>query len=157
MTKFAWCRFSNLCVPLCVAGKPIAVIFPPIRDNVVNASLCAEQYYSAIVGTCPSTTKVPTAAATTTATASTAAPPTSSVLDTSVFNFLFVGRLAAVKCPGLIVRTLGYLLHSTYWSTVATDIGVETEVDREFHAELIGVARIFAPGTQMSFTVNIFP
>eukprot|EP00601_Ochromonadales_sp_CCMP2298_P034974 CAMPEP_0173364514 /NCGR_PEP_ID=MMETSP1144-20121109/23035_1 /TAXON_ID=483371 /ORGANISM="non described non described, Strain CCMP2298" /LENGTH=44 /DNA_ID= /DNA_START= /DNA_END= /DNA_ORIENTATION= len=28
-----------------------------------------------------------------------------------LFTFLFVGRLAPVKCPGLLLRAVGHILH----------------------------------------------
>ncbi|KAJ1429321.1 hypothetical protein B484DRAFT_449454 [Ochromonadaceae sp. CCMP2298] len=77
-------------------GKPIAVIYPPLRDLVRDSSPCLHpplplplHLYPHLHNRTPMTWP--------------RSPP--------LFTFLFVGRLAPVKCPGLLLRAVGHILH----------------------------------------------
>jgi len=118
-------------------GKPIAVIYPPMRDQAVVLSPClslhrhtgtaadanARADAGADAGTDAETRADADAGAYTEADAGAGAEslswPRAEASDPEgTFTFLYVGRLAAVKCPGILVRAVAHILHSGIGSSL---------------------------------------
>lgn len=115
----------------------MAVIYPPVRGLVIDSSLCRLQYWQQQDG----------------ATRGCIVPQaddranTTSVLPAGKFNVLFVGRLARVKCPGLLIRAVAQLMALT---EQAGDDGGGGQDE----AEATGVAEVFRPSALMAALIQ---
>lgn len=111
----------------------MAVIYPPVRGLVIDSSLCRLQYWQQQDG----------------ATRGCVVPQaddranTTSMLPAGKFNVLFVGRLARVKCPGLLIRAVAQLMALT---EQAGDDGGGGQDE----TEVTGVAEVFRPSALMA-------
>ena len=138
-------------------GKPVAVIFPPVRDLVISASLCSDERGEHPLGSAGSGEhplgSAPSATYeiglnrcdnnTTDANTCASAAATETVSG-SQFNLLYVGRLHSLKGPGLLLRALGLLARTasgggssgisdsttTAGSTSSSNAAAEAEVFR---------------------------
>ena len=126
----------NCCVTLCLsfncitflllqAGKPVAIIYPPVRDLVIQSSPCGHLYFKtqdvrAGMNVNPNEMDLDRSAVSRKYEGEKKMEKKmerglEKVLPVDKFNLLYVGRLAGVKCPGVLVRALGYLLNVSQW------------------------------------------
>jgi hypothetical protein len=131
----------------------VAIIYPPVRDLVIEASLCRDAYFAAQSRPSVHYAAAQESAAAAPATVISASSPGSgvvdkpsaeaSLLDPQRFNVLFVGRLARVKSPGLLLKALGYLLATAEieWEDTLSDSGESGEetVERRYRRELTDI------------------
>jgi glycosyltransferase involved in cell wall biosynthesis len=135
----------------------VAVIYPPVRDLIIQASLCRDAYLAGgsidvsfhrdRAGGQNPTAAAPGAAAAPadrSAASSTTDPAAAEMLllDPQHFNILFVGRLARVKSPGLLIKALGYLLATAEreWEEALDAVGsTEETVEQRYRRELAAI------------------
>jgi hypothetical protein len=72
-----------------ITGKPVAVIYPPIRDLVLQNARCHHNRLSQHPELSDNRTEV--------------------LLPPGKFNVLVVGRIVRLKYPGVVIRALGWL------------------------------------------------
>jgi hypothetical protein len=72
-----------------ITGKPVAVIYPPIRDLVLQNARCHHNRLSQHPVLSDNRTEV--------------------LLTFGKFNVLVVGRIVRLKYPGVVIRALGWL------------------------------------------------
>lgn len=77
----------------------MAVIYPPIRQSSIATSRCLEQNHAQEQAeTQKRRTQTPEQE-----------QQSEDSSGTNTFHMLYVGRLATLKCPGLLIRAIGYI------------------------------------------------
>ena len=127
--------FNGITFLFLQAGKPVAIIYPPVRDLVIQSSPCGHLYFKTQdvhAGMNVNPNEMDRSAVSRKYEGKVERckrveverlkkmekkmeRELERVLPVDKFNLLYVGRLAGVKCPGVLVRALGYLLNVSQW------------------------------------------
>jgi hypothetical protein len=106
----------------------VAVIYPPVREVVLQSVRCHSSQLSQ-KGSLLSSSQ------------------TEVLLPPEKFNVLVVGRIVKAKCPGLIIRALGWLHRAL---TSAQNMAVESEVSSGGTAKATQLGGEWATEEQLS-------
>lgn len=87
-------------------GLPIAVIYPPMRDSIMENSVCHSIDSSS-------------------------SSSSSNIRQQHFFTFLYIGRLATEKQPGLLIKAVLYILSQQHTAYVKDQVVLMNAVDIE--------------------------